>query len=571
MHARTSIRCILWIAGGVVATLAAALASPVLGVAIAIGIIVFFGVAVHSSSDFYLRLIRRSPSADRRVALTFDDGPDAERTPEVLAALDESGAKATFFMIGRRAEERPDLVRAVLERGHEIGGHSFSHARTLPFALRRRQQREVAACAEALERAGAPTVRWYRPPMGFASPGFARAIERTALRPVNWSVASRDLADPDAKRIAERVLDRVRGGDIVLMHDGSDRNGAGPKAVPDAVRRIVSGLRERGLEPVTLSELFQGDGEEGAAGGERRGSREPWGIHGGGPSREECGLPRPMLGDAPRSRRETFMVRALWIAARLLEFVATIRYGVALPVRRLPPEILRAGPVILVANHRSLLDTPFLRWSFPHEIRRRLVTVGGYDFFEPRGSRFDRFVRTWVLRFIVHGYRVWMIDRRIDGAAHLAPLTALLESGWTLLLYPEGRRSRSGELGPMQPGAALLARRTGAPVVPLFIDGTQRVLPAGRGWPRQGAVHIRAGTPMRLREGEHPEAFMLRVRAAIDALARVRRAHPVLSEVEARGAVADPEGHDSCASPGHAARASESSAPRPRLRRERAA
>ncbi len=228
-------------------------------------------------------------------------------------------------------------------------------------------------------------------------------------------------------------------------------------------------------------------------------------------------IPRPLL--AGGTRRERWRRACFGALARSIEFSFGVLNTVAYPVHRLRASMLADGPVIFVANHRSLLDTPFIRWSADGAVRRRLVTVGGFDFFEPRGTARQRRRAALVLRFIVDGYRVWMIDRRLDGSVHLGPLAALLEDGWSVLLYPEGKRSRSGRMGPMQPGAALLARRTGARVVPIFVDGTQRILPPGVTWPRPAALRIRVGAPMRPEPLEHPEAFMRRLRAAIEALA----------------------------------------------------
>lgn len=247
----------------------------------------------------------------------------------------------------------------------------------------------------------------------------------------------------------------------------------------------------------------------------------PGGVTAPGAEPRRDPIPRPQLSrGAPMERCRAALLRA---AARTIEFSFGVCNTVAYPVQRVRPTSLASGPVIFVANHRSMLDTPFIRWSFHREVRRRLVAVGGFDFFEPRGTPLQRVFKALVLRFIVDGYRVWMIDRRVDGMTHIPPLTALLESGWSLLLYPEGRRSRSGALGPMQPGAAILARRVGVPVVPIYIDGTQRILPPGVFWPRSGTLRIRVGAPLKAAPLEHPEAFMRRVRAAIEAL-RERRA-----------------------------------------------
>lgn len=260
MHARTATRRFVWIAGAIAATVAGSLVAPVVGALIAGSALAFLiGSAMRPGSDFYLRSLRRGSATVGRVALTFDDGPDPVRTPQVLDALAENDARATFFMIGRRAAESPALVQRAVAAGHEIGGHSQSHERTLPFRSKPRQREEIRDCVATLRAAGAPEPRWYRPPMGYATPALADALAETPLRSVNWSVHAHDLADPDEDRIVARVLDRARAGDIVLFHDGSDRLGAGPAAVPGAVRRIVRGLRERGLEPTTLSELLDGE------------------------------------------------------------------------------------------------------------------------------------------------------------------------------------------------------------------------------------------------------------------------------------------------------------------------
>jgi len=526
VHARTAMRRRLWLAGSAAATIGSAALAPAFGIVVGgAAAALLIGGAMRPSSDFYGRPLRRGAASSRRVALTFDDGPDAVRTPQVLDALREVNARATFFMIGRRVTEAPHVVRRALDEGHEIGAHSQTHDRTLPFRSRRRHTAEIRDCIAAISGAGAAAPRWYRPPMGYITPPLAEAIGKSPLRLVNWSLHSRDLADADEDRLVARVLARVRGGDVVLLHDGSDRHGAGPAAVPPAVRRIVRGLRERGLEPVTLSELFdecdghsaRDDARHETAAFARCGDRVA--VHGDVAVAPGSDIPRPVLGDEPFAERAA--TAAIGLLARSIELAETVLHGVPLPVQLVPPSIIRDGPVIFVANHRSLLDTPFLRWTLPREIKRRLVTVGGYDFFEPRGRGWSRRLQGAFLRFIVHGYRVWMIDRRLDGAAgaaQLAPLAHLIEAGWSLLLYPEGRRSRTARMGSMHPGAAILAIRTGARIVPLFMSGSERVLPPGVTWPRGAPLRVRAGEPMRPHAGERPEAFMFRVRAAIAAI-----------------------------------------------------
>ncbi|MFO0893990.1 MAG: polysaccharide deacetylase family protein [Phycisphaerales bacterium] len=257
MHVRSPVRRGIQIGGSLLATAGCGLVDPLLALAVggaaAAGMV---GVACRPQSDFYLRVLRRGPASRPRVALTFDDGPDPLRTPQVLEVLAREGVPATFFMIGRRALEAPALVREVHGAGHEIGCHSFSHERTLPFRFPARVRREIRGGMEALRRAGAPLTRWYRPPMGFTSPWLAMVAEAEDIRVLNWSVHSHDLASRSANDIVQ-ATSRLRAGDVVLFHDGADRAGAGPACLPGALPRVIESIRARGLEPVTVSELFR--------------------------------------------------------------------------------------------------------------------------------------------------------------------------------------------------------------------------------------------------------------------------------------------------------------------------
>lgn len=248
-------RCLL--AGSTAATAAGLLWMPMVGAAIGMAAAtVIVGQAMRPSSDFYLRSSRRAPRSVRGVALTFDDGPDPVRTPEVLAALAEFDAKATFFMIGRRVDAAPDLVKRVLAAGHEIGAHSHSHDRSLPLRTTARHRHEVAASIQSLVDAGAPRPRWYRPPMGFSTPPLATALAEHRLESATWSLHAHDRTERSEPRLVASLLQRVQPGDVILLHDGCDRHGPGPAILPAVLRRVLRALRERGLTPMTLSELF---------------------------------------------------------------------------------------------------------------------------------------------------------------------------------------------------------------------------------------------------------------------------------------------------------------------------
>ncbi|MCA9554874.1 MAG: polysaccharide deacetylase family protein [Myxococcales bacterium] len=203
---------------------------------------------------------------DRRsgcVALTFDDGPDPEVTPQILDALAAAGAKATFFAIGRHLEAHPALARRLVDEGHELGNHSFSHSRLLNFARDGAMEAEVRRGAAAVVAvSGQPGLPLYRPPIGLKNPPLARVARRLAMRVVMWSVHGRDTGAASGAAVAERVLGRAGPGDIVLLHDGRDAPGPARRATAEAVPLILAGLAARGLRPVTVSALLAASPQE---------------------------------------------------------------------------------------------------------------------------------------------------------------------------------------------------------------------------------------------------------------------------------------------------------------------
>jgi peptidoglycan-N-acetylglucosamine deacetylase len=214
------------------------------------------GVGRPGSSVLYPTL-RHGSRTDSRVALTFDDGPDPSVTPAVLDALADHGARATFFAIGRSLDAHPQIARRVLAEGHELANHSWHHARWQSFAGVREQVEEIERGERAISRvAGDAHKPLYRAPFGIKSPPFVLAAQAKQLTMVAWSLHSRDTRISDPERIAARVLERIRPGDIVLMHDGHDLPGRHRRAAAAALPLVLAGLRAKELECVTVSELL---------------------------------------------------------------------------------------------------------------------------------------------------------------------------------------------------------------------------------------------------------------------------------------------------------------------------
>jgi peptidoglycan/xylan/chitin deacetylase (PgdA/CDA1 family) len=163
----------------------------------------------------------RFETAQEEIWLTIDDGPDEEDTPRILDLLDAHRARATFFLIGERAERFPHLVSEILRRGHQVGHHTHTHPMgTFWCASPARVRSELDAGLAALGKAGARP-SWFRAPVGIKNPFLAEELQRRGLTCVGWSVRSRDSVSRDPARVAARVVREARPGSIVLMHEGA--------------------------------------------------------------------------------------------------------------------------------------------------------------------------------------------------------------------------------------------------------------------------------------------------------------------------------------------------------------
>lgn len=215
-------------------------------------------IALMLCGVFFLRLrvfvdaVCKGPEDARGVALTFDDGPSPLSTPKVLDLLDEAGVKATFFVIGHKAEAHPDLVREIVARGHLVGSHSYGHHRLFSLLSARAVEEDMERSLALLEKITGSRPSLFRPPIGHTNPRIARAVDRLGLTVVGWSVRALDgLAASRADKVAARVVRGLEDGAIVLLHDASEREDHTPASL-DALPRILEGMRARQLPGVTV-------------------------------------------------------------------------------------------------------------------------------------------------------------------------------------------------------------------------------------------------------------------------------------------------------------------------------
>ena len=199
--------------------------------------------------------VHRGPRiAGRRIALTFDDGPDPEWTPRVLDTLATHDARGTFFLVGERAARARATVRAITTAGHEVASHGWSH-RSLWLCGPRRTAEEIDRAQATITDLCGATPRFFRPPWGMVNAAMFPLLRARKLRPVFWSIQPEGVRPSDAEAQASYVVRRAHPGAIVDLHDAEGTPGA-PARLVAALPAMIGGLRAAGYELTTLGELL---------------------------------------------------------------------------------------------------------------------------------------------------------------------------------------------------------------------------------------------------------------------------------------------------------------------------
>ena len=222
------------------------------------GALVFAGFhSMLPKSQLYGRTFIGERAGSKRLALTFDDGPNDPHTLRLLDVLDKYAVKATFFVIGKFAERRPEIVRAVLSAGHEIGNHTYSHP-NLIFRSSAQVRREIGQCEDAVAAATGVRTHVFRPPWGGRLPATLRAVRAAGYQPVLWSASSYDWSARSAQEIVKNVGRQVRGGEVILLHDGDHRAADGDRSLSVAATDLLlRRYRDDGYEFVTVSQMMK--------------------------------------------------------------------------------------------------------------------------------------------------------------------------------------------------------------------------------------------------------------------------------------------------------------------------
>jgi peptidoglycan/xylan/chitin deacetylase (PgdA/CDA1 family) len=193
----------------------------------------------------------------KRLALTFDDGPNDRDTPALLEVLNKHGVKATFFMMGRYVVARPEIAQAVAKAGHVVGNHTATHPDLL-FCSADQVRVQLLACQEALDNVIGEHSALFRPPYGRRRPQVLKIASELGFSTVMWSVMAYDWEPGPAEKIEANVARKLTGGDVILLHDGGHLGlGADRAKTIAATDSIIRRYHDQGFSFVTVPQMME--------------------------------------------------------------------------------------------------------------------------------------------------------------------------------------------------------------------------------------------------------------------------------------------------------------------------
>lgn len=226
-------------------------------------VIILVWVLIFPINDWYVRFlspkaIKKGLKKGREISLTFDDGPDLRYTPEVLKILREMNVPATFFLVGSKAEQLPDLVREIEVEGHQVGCHTYYHRHAYLLSPWKSLTTIRNGC-RVIEKITEKPLKWFRPPWGALNIFQYLFLRHSDLGIVLWDVNARDWKkDTGAEGVVKLVLKRVKPNSIIVLHDSGGETGA-PVNTLRALPIIIDKLKSEGYHFVTLEDIWEGE------------------------------------------------------------------------------------------------------------------------------------------------------------------------------------------------------------------------------------------------------------------------------------------------------------------------
>jgi peptidoglycan/xylan/chitin deacetylase (PgdA/CDA1 family) len=208
------------------------------------------------TGQWYGRTFTGLPRGTKQLALTYDDGPNDPHTQRLLEVLAKHEVSATFFLIGRYVRQHPEIAREIVKAGHIVGNHTFTHP-LLIFKRASEIRDELSDCRSALQDAIGEHSNLFRPPFGGRRPAVLRIVRELGLTPIMWNVTGFDWTAPPSAVIEQKVAKQIRGGDVILLHDGGHKQmGADRSQTVQATDRLITKYKSEAYEFVTISQML---------------------------------------------------------------------------------------------------------------------------------------------------------------------------------------------------------------------------------------------------------------------------------------------------------------------------
>ncbi len=197
--------------------------------------------------NYFINSINKGFNAG--IVLSFDDGPDPDITPKILEILKTNGIKASYFVIGEKAEKHPLILKAIQEGGHIIANHSYGHNYSIGFFSTRELSIDIEKCSEIIEQITGKKTHFFRPPFGVTNPRYSTVLKRLKLTSIGWSGRSLDTITSNKDILFKRVKKSIGPGAILLFHDTQ-------LVTLEALPNIIEYCKENGVKIVPLQELI---------------------------------------------------------------------------------------------------------------------------------------------------------------------------------------------------------------------------------------------------------------------------------------------------------------------------
>lgn len=219
-------------------------------IGIIILILAFFFYASYSiNSNIYVRAFCKKSTTEKIVAITFDDGPDSTQTLRVLKVLEGNNTPACFFCIGNKIDGNEMLLRQMLNQGHLIGNHSYTHSNFFPFYGARKMKNDLLACQQKLEKVTQQKISLFRPPFGVTNPTIAKVVKELGYEVLGWNIRTRDTRQLSHEKILKHIRRRLSPGSIILLHDRVSQSDI-------LLKKILDLLKEEGYTVVRADQMM---------------------------------------------------------------------------------------------------------------------------------------------------------------------------------------------------------------------------------------------------------------------------------------------------------------------------